>query len=830
MQDRTMRHADVHKRWVAVVWATVLVLCAPTMRTAGAASDAGASGDFSVEAPPALLALLQKLQASQLRDVLESPVMVLVAPQSSGKSLFIDHLAGYPVTYSDSRMATACPVRYSFRQSAVKRCFVGGREVPLTGVADAVRVHMQDLAGRISNVELLVVIEDPQVLPMEIVDQPGFPAKDAPHYAKTVELIRQSVSKPGVIIVTVCRGEAVDTEAQMHVQLLDEVLSPVRPGWKKEHVMIQNFVNSALENMHSVAELEAYFTVPLDANKNTYFVLMNPDRVDLAHMSAEKKRDAYLSARRDGELRKFEEQVGRIESGRGSGAKFSKRSSVLPHLGVRLAHEALQRMLLAALQSSLSAVRERAKARKAEVERQANELEQQLKVADLVELRRVYADFVTGFVASFRALTDSRRTIVHQNRGGGYEANDEVLEPQEYAQTFDEEFAQVRAMMATKYDTVAEYVTQRTTDLKTGALAKRAQSATSLAKRLDLRLSGDSAVARLLHMYGIVLMLEQGKKDSLDEIFSVCGAQPSGASMTCDVKKAILHIVSKEVTLARRTLPWLCVHLEYLLSQRSRDAMEFRLRLDESQSVAAHTGFFRFLMDEMQKLIGLHVRKLQGDIALMIDEHEAALRLDAPGRMMAAVVLMPTDPFSRSGRPVRAPMEEREKDELRPTPEGEERAPETMENGELLRGRQERMAELQDALYKQRTHFTMLDAVEGGTVDVVDHTYIDVEPAAIYEQAQKHVYMAKLDVLLSIERTVNARLAQYFKNQYLNDFQKRMTDAVGAITEEQAAGWRMDAVPVEVLRGDLAATKSKLEEFRELETALLVYDSARKRM
>ena len=141
---------------------------------------------------PDELVLQNLLMDKSIRGKTEIPFYVLVAPQSSGKSLFIDFIVGYPISFNAGRKAILCPIRLSLRNSQrttdkKKKCTVAGVAVALSDVRQKVEEHMDSLYGKFSLNELFIEIHDDNVWDIDIMDLPGYPSEIDPLTKKCQE-------------------------------------------------------------------------------------------------------------------------------------------------------------------------------------------------------------------------------------------------------------------------------------------------------------------------------------------------------------------------------------------------------------------------------------------------------------------------------------------------------------------------------------------------------------------------------------------------------------------------------------------------------------------
>jgi hypothetical protein len=127
-----------------------------------------------------LQSVMKDLQSPRVRGEIQSPLLVLLASQSRGKSFAIDLMIGYPIGYSAIGRATLCPVRIVMRDSTTSetglpRIAVNSKLLDhMREVSEESERHMKSLNGKFSTQELLIEIEQPNMTNLIIIDTPGF--------------------------------------------------------------------------------------------------------------------------------------------------------------------------------------------------------------------------------------------------------------------------------------------------------------------------------------------------------------------------------------------------------------------------------------------------------------------------------------------------------------------------------------------------------------------------------------------------------------------------------------------------------------------------------
>lgn len=162
-----------------------------------------------------ILDFSKKLQDPWLRDTLKVPTLLLIAPQSNGKSLLISILSGLPVTHSSNGKTTTRPILYIFRDSettGAKYCRVEGREINIEKVYEAVQQANLDTNGKLIDDQIVVEISQPKLINLDILDLPGYPAKtlDQVDYEAVKSILKRFAVKENSIIVTIGDGSNPD--------------------------------------------------------------------------------------------------------------------------------------------------------------------------------------------------------------------------------------------------------------------------------------------------------------------------------------------------------------------------------------------------------------------------------------------------------------------------------------------------------------------------------------------------------------------------------------------------------------------------------------------
>ena len=137
-----------------------------------------------------------------MKEKIQIPVLVATGGQSSGKTSFIETLVGFPVGFTDRKTGNRCPSRYILRSGASHRWTVGGRSLNTrTAVREAVREHMKALEPHFSSEVLVIGIEEPDMIDLDIIDLVGTKDRGEPDYQEIVNIVRPFLSDPNVIPV-----------------------------------------------------------------------------------------------------------------------------------------------------------------------------------------------------------------------------------------------------------------------------------------------------------------------------------------------------------------------------------------------------------------------------------------------------------------------------------------------------------------------------------------------------------------------------------------------------------------------------------------------------
>ncbi|CAK9055338.1 unnamed protein product [Durusdinium trenchii] len=293
---------------------------------------------------PALLSAYSLLKSVQeidpdFKDKVRVPVMVIVGMQSVGKTSLIEAILRFPVGYTDRNTGNRCPVRYIIRFSEHSRYVVGGEKLHNQAeVQRKVTEHMKSLQKRnsFSNQALTVEISDKDQLDIDITDLPGLQDKAEQDSENIRQIVEHYLKDESVIPVAVCKAEK-SHETQIDFSMLEDV------GLNAKHALVViNYFNKQLGDLHSVSELNSYCAGYLDKFKRVHFVMLHfEEGIDKDSMGFDERR-RYDRALIPGEQKKINERIEHLQE-KEPGAQV--KPGVLKALGIGSALDDMQSRL-----------------------------------------------------------------------------------------------------------------------------------------------------------------------------------------------------------------------------------------------------------------------------------------------------------------------------------------------------------------------------------------------------------------------------------------------------------------------------------------------------
>lgn len=162
-----------------------------------------------------LLYLSKLFQKPWLRDLFEPLTLLLISPQSSGKSRFLSILIGFPISPSGVGATTMLPILYILRDSNLmggEYCRVNGVNIRLEDVFAYVKDLNDKQNGVPSDKEIEIEISRPGLVNINILDLPGYPNKelDPTLYENVKPMLQKFAQKRNSLIVTIGDGSNPD--------------------------------------------------------------------------------------------------------------------------------------------------------------------------------------------------------------------------------------------------------------------------------------------------------------------------------------------------------------------------------------------------------------------------------------------------------------------------------------------------------------------------------------------------------------------------------------------------------------------------------------------
>ncbi len=158
-----------------------------------------------------LLNLSKLFQKPWLRDLFDPLTLLLISPQSSGKSMFLSILIGFPIAPSGVGATTMFPILYVLRDSDLmgsEYCRANGKDIKIEEIFNFVKDLNDKQGGVPSNQQIEIEISRPGLVNLNILDLPGFPGKDLdrPLYDKVKPMLQNYAQKENSLIITIGDG------------------------------------------------------------------------------------------------------------------------------------------------------------------------------------------------------------------------------------------------------------------------------------------------------------------------------------------------------------------------------------------------------------------------------------------------------------------------------------------------------------------------------------------------------------------------------------------------------------------------------------------------
>ncbi|CAM4912551.1 unnamed protein product [Rotaria socialis] len=226
--------------------------------------------------------------ADKYRLQLDPPRIVFVGETSTGKSMLVQNFLGFPCTFSQSGVATRCPVSYQlhYKEDATEHRVINPSGLRTNALAARLHNHMQSVEqeSKFSTDAYQIELESNAYPDLEILDVPGLICGSGnTEERNAVEKITEFyVRDPSFVIVLLIEANQ-DRANSYGARIVDDLCmgnlnkgsgKPPRLDYKNSMLTIQTkfdlFMNDHANGAHANKDIQER----LDIFKETYFVSM----------------------------------------------------------------------------------------------------------------------------------------------------------------------------------------------------------------------------------------------------------------------------------------------------------------------------------------------------------------------------------------------------------------------------------------------------------------------------------------------------------------------------------------------------------------------------
>jgi hypothetical protein len=523
---------------------------------------------------------------------------------------------------------------------------------------------MLSLRDKFSDQDLVVEISGPGVVDLDIVDLPGVPDSQQPHYRSTVSIIRRIVRDPNVLIVTLVNGATTDAAIHPFGTVFNPIFEGIRPNWESEAIVIKNFVNTALSSINSVEGVGNYFR----SQRNAVHVMLVPDAgrpgsVNVDKMTPEMFR-TYLNGSVELEAVVFHDLLDEIErrdsrDSHGVVKKVDKciRSLSCIKFGVGEVRLTLQAKLRTAFTERASEIAEVLKAKIEAIGDDIHSMEGLKSLNQPRNMRRLWKKFFDDFVALYKVTLSAKQK--HFPVGDG---DIVTFSPTEYARAFEDEFtgtstshdrnspvesSEAAASIggnqhlnhhgglgqesATSSRESAPFNYSYMVHEMSKAGGKYRSSLKLLDSVRDRKMIGYGSLFRVLVAWGFMLLREPLKKTPPDAIFSAGIAPNDRISGVLDMKQMVMTVLNDNFgTTFSSYIRWLCKHVENLLLYPLDIIEPFLLKkLPEYKPLENHKKFRRLFRGQFESFFRNQTKASEAAFKRELEETTGSVSITA---------------------------------------------------------------------------------------------------------------------------------------------------------------------------------------------------------
>jgi hypothetical protein len=218
------------------------------------------------------------------------PTFIVIGSQSSGKTTFLENLAGIPLGFTAAGRATRCPVIYKMEYDDISTeasAMFEGRPIPADSLPGEVERHMQSIIAAggpgFSSTPISVHVKGPSCPNMVLVDTPGLVPNDDNKADR--DYIEQAIAtmardlRYNIIVVAEYRT---GFDVLSEIRLVDDLLTrehaknpsmpPPRHNWKKDAMFVVNKIDLLTQQIAEQADLIKSLDGYKDKSDSKYFL------------------------------------------------------------------------------------------------------------------------------------------------------------------------------------------------------------------------------------------------------------------------------------------------------------------------------------------------------------------------------------------------------------------------------------------------------------------------------------------------------------------------------------------------------------------------------
>ncbi|CAE7488185.1 unnamed protein product [Symbiodinium sp. CCMP2592] len=695
--------------------------------------------------------------AGQAATHMRVPLLALLGVQSSGKTSFLESIVGWAVGFTARGTATRCPVRYILRDGPNRRYSVAGRSVSTRGeLRDAVAAHMTALGKTFTSEALIVTIEEPGQITLDVTDLPGLKDSGDPDFNQLRNITQKFLQDARTIPVVMCQASK-SHETQHDLDILRELGLTF-----SNSLVIMNYFNKQLPDMTRVSQVNSYVLGQRGKFPNARFVMLHhKDGVDKERMSADELED-YIQQLPKKEQREFETHIERMEKDE----ELTKEA--IESFGVSRAINHVQGILLDWMRDNCRDVISSLRGDVMRYEHNVNELQQMIAASNPREIKDGWRNYTLAY-----------ENIISMMQYGRIAS---MKLPQPLFQLGPrDKWAETRTVVSTYPEEIAKISVPKPPGwLETEALDGQLKGSYT-GHQLHMRLGPHAAFSRLVRVLGYMLFSMQLEPLTEEEMMTKSGHSRDGATHSFNKHTVILQLVTHGLLqmqdVVAVTLQQVRAIYVAVLEKAHKSLEQF------FPHIAHHRQFQKMLDDKYEELL---MQKLTAGANAIHDRIVTKTRyfaVDLPNRILVLFGLTPMVQDVLVTNPASAYYNENKSDA--------ERKSRRMPSRELdgVSKQRDALLAMKARLYEhqQRNPFSLIDFVEGGQQDLHQDEYRTINVDDINSIAHQYYMLVKGLLVLDIEGILDHDIFHPLENKevLLRSMREEMLQAVSDLEDDE---------------------------------------------